>query len=45
MIKHSVLSIMTELIAEMLFMLFSIYSTVQWVEISEHEAYRVKDYY
>ena len=32
MIKHSVFSVMDELIEEMLFMLLSIYNTVGWAE-------------
>ena len=44
MIKHFVFSVMTGLIAKMLFMLLSIYNTVRWVEISECQAYWLTDF-
>ena len=44
MIKHSVFTVMTELIAERLFMLFFVRTLCDGLKMSEYEAYWLMDF-
>ena len=43
-IKFFVFLVMAGLIVEILFMLFSVYNTCNWLKISEYEAYWLTDF-